>query len=350
MSPNEPPSPNEPSPTTLTDDEIARRRPVIAFVTVAVVIPVLLIGIATAVQISLLGALPADVAVHWNLAGEPDRWMPAWSLPLITAILGLAVIALIAGPTVRPVAQGDSGAVYRILGGTALGVSVLLAVVFTGAAWYQIDGGTVPITTIVAVASLAAAAVGTVGGLLLPQPPRAERTAAATPMPLGDDEQAVWLRTTTASPGVLAISAAGFAMALLATVFSWADGQSSGFVIGALVVTVVIGLASVVTVAFRVRVSGEGLEVLPLAGFPRLRVPLDDVVDVRVDADVRPIGDFGGYGIRKIGRRTGVVPRRGEGILVERTGDRVFGVVVDDAATGAALLAALADRAKEGDQ
>jgi len=55
---------------------------------------------------------------------------------------------------------------------------------------------------------------------------------------------------------------------------------------------------------------------------------------------------FGGWGIRLgLDGRLGVVLRRGDAIQIERAGTRTLVVTVDDAATGAALLKALAARA-----
>ncbi|MFT3661708.1 MAG: DUF1648 domain-containing protein [Gordonia sp. (in: high G+C Gram-positive bacteria)] len=338
------------NPTPMSDDEVARRRPVTAFVAVAVVLPVVIVAVAVAVQISLLGSLPDAVAVHWTAAGDPDRFLPAWSSPLLTAVLGLAAIALSAGPAVAPVLRGDAGAVYRLLGGTSLGTAILIAIAFTGGAWYQAgpdaDAASVPIVSVVAVALLSAVVIGGIAGALLPRPPRSPRPEIVAPLPLDDDEQAVWIRTTTASPGVLALSVAGFAMALATVFYAWAAGEGTGTVLGAAVIAAVIVLAAATTTAFRITVSRDGLEARSLAGFPRLRVPLDEIVEVRVDPAIRPMNDFGGVGLRQSRRRTGVVPRAGEGILIDRTGDRVFGVVVDDAVIGGALLAALVDRAR----
>jgi len=68
---------------------------------------------------------------------------------------------------------------------------------------------------------------------------------------------------------------------------------------------------------------------------------------IRVD----PFRDFGGWGWRA-GRsapgqsRSGVVTRKGEALLVERTGGRRFVVTTDDAATAAALLNTVAARSR----
>jgi hypothetical protein len=57
--------------------------------------------------------------------------------------------------------------------------------------------------------------------------------------------------------------------------------------------------------------------------------------------------EFGGWGYR-VGTdgTVGIVVRTGEGLRIRRTGDRSLVVTVDDAATGAALLNTLADRAR----
>ncbi|MFL1430121.1 MULTISPECIES: hypothetical protein [unclassified Nocardiopsis] len=46
------------------------------------------------------------------------------------------------------------------------------------------------------------------------------------------------------------------------------------------------------------------------------------------------------------GGRVGLVLRRGEALMVERSGGRSFVVTVDDAATAAALLNTMAERAR----
>jgi len=58
------------------------------------------------------------------------------------------------------------------------------------------------------------------------------------------------------------------------------------------------------------------------------------------------VREFGGWGVRTsvATGATGVVLRSGEAIEIHRTGGRRFLVTVDDAATGAALLATLAER------
>jgi hypothetical protein len=114
----------------------------------------------------------------------------------------------------------------------------------------------------------------------------------------------------------------------------------------ALLLGVVLGFSFVAFMHFIVTVNRDGLTVRSAIGKPRFRVPLEEVIKAEVVA-VRPMREFGGFGIRGDGHgRVGVVIRTGEMLQVHRTGDRIFVVTVDDAATGAALLNTLAGRAR----
>jgi hypothetical protein len=113
-------------------------------------------------------------------------------------------------------------------------------------------------------------------------------------------------------------------------------------VVGALIVIVVVAMCWWV-----VRVDRTGLTIRSTTGWPRIHVPLDEVVRADV-IEVRPLRDFGGWGLR-VGRhgRVGVVLRSGQALLVQRTGGRSVAVTVDDAATAAGLLNAHADHARQ---
>jgi hypothetical protein len=110
----------------------------------------------------------------------------------------------------------------------------------------------------------------------------------------------------------------------------------------AALIAVLIGLLSFVVV----QVDERGVTVRSPLGWPRTRVPLDEIVRADV-TPVKPLRDFGGWGWR-VGRggRVGIVLRAGEALLVERTGDRSLVVTVDGAPTAAGLVNALADRSR----
>jgi hypothetical protein len=97
---------------------------------------------------------------------------------------------------------------------------------------------------------------------------------------------------------------------------------------------------------FRVRVDDQGLTVRSALGVPAFRVPLGEV-ETAEPAQIQAFAEFGGIGVRSVpGRRLGVVLRSGEALRVRRTDGREFVVTVDDAATAAALLTALVQRAR----
>ena len=83
-----------------------------------------------------------------------------------------------------------------------------------------------------------------------------------------------------------------------------------------------------------------------MLGVPRFRVPPQEVGSVAV-VDARSLGVPGSWGIRLLPGRVTIVMRSTLGIHVTRRDGRLFFVTVDDAATGAALLDALAARAQD---
>jgi hypothetical protein len=96
----------------------------------------------------------------------------------------------------------------------------------------------------------------------------------------------------------------------------------------------------------RVGVDVRGLRIrYGLLPWPVTSVPLDHISQAE-RIDLRPL-DWGGWGYRgsrKAFRRAAVVLRSGDAIKLKLTDGTEFAVTVDDAATGAALLADLLGR------
>jgi len=147
----------------------------------------------------------------------------------------------------------------------------------------------------------------------------------------------MWQRTVF-SRGALVVGVVAVLVVLVLTVVTriWPLG---------LLALLLAGLLTTM-VAFDATVDERGLLARGLLGWPTLRVPLDEVVEARATT-IHPFKEFGGWGYR-VGRggRTGIVLRTGDALEVRRTGDRIAVVTVDDAATAAALLNTLADRAR----
>jgi hypothetical protein len=110
----------------------------------------------------------------------------------------------------------------------------------------------------------------------------------------------------------------------------------------------VLLVALLTTTAWRVRVDAEGLTIRAMLGWPAIRVPAAEVASAGTSQLV-PLGEFGGYGLRSgLDGRLGVITRAGTALEVRRRDGRAVVVTVDDAATAAGLLTALAARPVEG--
>jgi hypothetical protein len=108
-------------------------------------------------------------------------------------------------------------------------------------------------------------------------------------------------------------------------------------------------LLLVVYLAFgwiRVSVDARGLRIrYGLLPRPVTSVPLDNIRRAeRIDLAPLQWGGWGYRGSRKAFGRAAVVLRSGDAIKLQLTDGSEFAVTVDDAATGAALLADLLDR------
>ncbi|MEV8266050.1 DUF1648 domain-containing protein [Microbacterium sp. NPDC076911] len=328
---------------TVKSSLVARR-----FVLVAVIIPAMITLAGIVVQLVALPYVPSTVATHWNASGEPDGFAPAWSVPLATLLLGMGVptlLALLAAPGLR---RGDRGVTYRFLGATGTWVSALIVVLFTWTFVIQAGGESsaegAGIYFAFVVALVVASALALMAWFLQPATATVRSLSRAPQdLALASGERVVWVHGAVMKPAVmwvlwgLSIALTGAGIIAIA-----ADSGASGWILAAtgLLLVIVVGA----TTAFRVVVNDAGLTVRSVWGVPRFSVPLTDVAGVEV-ADVMPMGEFGGWGVRMAPGRFGVVLRAGQAIEVTRNDGRRFVVTTDDAETGAALLAALAERA-----
>lgn len=333
------------------NSEPLHTRAIRRFVLVAIIAPAVIVAVGVAIQLLALPAVPATVATHWNASGHADGFAPSWTQPLLTALFGLGVPALIALSALPGMRRGDRGPSYRLLGALAAATSALVTV---GMTWtFAMQRGLAdasaapPVWPALGGALLAGIAVGVGAWLLQPAeewPGR--RVAPATPLDLAHGERAVWLRTATMHTGAAVAIVAAVLAVLLSAVVAWTAGAPAGTAWLLTGIALVLLVLAATTLAFRVRVDEDGLAVDSVLGVPRFRVALDDV-ESAARVVVNPAGDFGGWGLRMgTGRRFGVVLRAGEALEVVRRGGRRFVVTVDDAGTAAGLLEALVERVR----
>ena len=323
----------------LTPEAVAERRTRRTAVAVTAV-GLLVVAVAALISWSWRGDLPERVATHWNVNGNPDSFGSFGALLALTTGLG---VAMVAGFGALTAFLGQSALNRRVSAGATIWAGLFVAVLQLGT--FAVQRG---LTDARDAGSVDAVIVGALVGALIPavlvallvpgdppQPAAVPVADDAPRVPLGTAERASWIGRVDGGPGI----GIGVGVTLLLVVLAVLGGMWVMLVVPALLAALMAAMLS-----FVVRVDADGLTVRSALGWPRTRVPVDEVLRADV-VPVNPLRQFGGWGWR-VGRggRVGIVLRKGEGLLVERTGGRSIVVTVDDAATAAALLNTLADR------
>lgn len=302
--------------------------------------PLVAAGPAVVVLARDWARIPETVASHFTFSGTADGTggralllLLAVGVPVLLAVVfgGIAVApAARAGRRMDPARAfvGLSWATGVLVGGLTLLV-VLANRDATDPLAVRLPGGEVGLLLVAVVVA------GVIGALLTPSSPAAPDESGGGPvLRLGPTERASWTGRAASWP-LTALSAALLLAGPLAGMFlTWAAG----------IPLTAAGILVLWCSAVRVTVDerGLGIGVGPF-GVPRLRIPQAEIADARVE-DVAPLA-YGGWGLRFVNGTTGVVLRSGPGIVVSRRSGRRLVVTVDDAATGAALLNGLRERA-----
>lgn len=350
----------------VTEKTAVERRARTAVIWVGLIVPLAIIGLATAVMVSWLPEMPDPSATHWSGNG-PDGFGPPWVNLLVPLVVGVSGILLLTGFALLaprlPLRQDDrahglprSGfgttAMMRFLAATSLGLAAMMAVLgiaIMGVQRRLDDAADAPdVGPWAALGFAAMLAAGVLGWFLQPKTPRASAQARSekrepqsdAPLQIPSGGRAAWFGTSTLSRvAVITLSITVFlCLAFGATLVGF--GRAGGwFAVGVGVLMILMLLA---TSVFHVRADAGGLHVRSALGWPRYEVPVGDMVAVRAVA-VNPVAEFGGWGLRwGADGRFGIVLRTGEGIEIVRRNGRIFVVTLDDARTAAAVLSAAA--------
>jgi hypothetical protein len=317
----------------------ARRRWVTAGVTALGGVGVLAAG--TQLAYSWRDELPDPVASHWGADGAVNgvssvdsvlRVMLGGGLVLV---LGFAALTLLLGQSALTRRIGAAGVAWSALFMTILTVGSLN--IQRGLTDARAAGGLGGVLIVALVVSLVAA-----GGAaaVVPGDPRQPTTApvdadAPRVVLAGDSPQWTGAAQSPAA-AVVGLAVAALVLGVVVLTQLWAL-----LILVLFLVALIAAMSSIV-----VRVDASGVTARSALGWPRTRVPLDELE--RADAvEVRPVRDFGGWGWR-VGRSgsVGIVLRRGEGLRLTRTGGRILVITVDGATTAAGTVNALADRAR----
>jgi hypothetical protein len=262
--------------------------------------------------------------------------------------LGLPVLIV---AMVLAMGRTQWGGASRLLGGMALGLSGLSAVINGGSVALQrglSEAAQVgPIWPVVVGGFCALLVLTAVGWVLQPdvRPTPAKPLEPAHLASISAGERVVWM--ATASMPRVAMLIIGFIVVLVVGITAVMVFEAHEAFWIPLLTLVIIGFAFATSASFRVRAGADGLTVRSQVGFPQVHVPLDEIVSVRA-VECHPFGEFGGFGWRVgMDGRTGIVLRTGPAIEVERRDKRPLVVTVDGAEVGAATLQAYLDRRGE---
>jgi len=340
---------DEQSVTAAQESEIRRARR--ALIVIGLALPAVLTAVIVGLIAAWLPELPDPAATHWGVDGADGFGSPSTYL-WIAIGLGLGLPLLLVAGTLA-MGRHQWGGAARLLGAMALGLSGLSAVMNLGSVSLQrgvADASQVGSIWPVTVGAFCALIVLTAAGWVLQPDVRPTPAAPLQPAHLRSiaaGERIVWIATATMPR---------LAMALIGAVVVLVVGVTAVMVVEAheafwipLLTLVIIGFAFASSASFRVRAGADGLTVRSQIGFPRVHVPLDEIVSVRA-VECHPFGEFGGFGWRiGLDGRTGIVLRTGPAIEVERRGRRPLVVTVDGAEVAAATLQAYLDRRTPGE-
>ncbi|MGW5387425.1 hypothetical protein [Nocardia sp. NPDC003963] len=289
--------------------------------------------------------LPDPLATHFAADGA-DGFTGRIPTMFVSAGVGaglalvFAAILLIGVRRGTPPRRAGSAAdPVRLLVGTAWSVGGFVGVIMLAGTVANLDVADPAQVTLsgwaFAIAALAGLVFGAAGWLAAPASPVAtDVPAPAEPIAIGRTERVSWTRRA-ASPWMLL---AGVVAVLMGVVLGVVAQPLAG------VLLVLSGVLLAHLALIRVVVDRRGLTVGtgPL-GWPRWRLRPEDITEVSAEG-ISPLR-YGGYGIRVIPGATAVVLRAGPGIVVTRRSGRRFVVSVDDAETGAGVLAGVVARA-----
>ena len=338
--------------------DLARAHRAARWVTIYLPTAATLLG--TALVLLWMPRLPDPVATHWSgFSQGPDGFGPPLGYLALSAGMGFGMTILFA---LIVFLGGRGGAMpvwspyQRFMGAFGLGTVGFLQLLTVGTVAVQVDlsdardappvGGLVGIgfaawVGVSAIAWFAQPRVAVRGGISLAD--RADR------LELAETERAVWVGEARIARPFLITIVLVLILLLASTILVAMTGSPAWWAM--LPVLVLLAGLFVCMSWFWVRVDADGIEVRSVVGWPTMRVPVGDIAAATV-AQVNPLAEFGGWGVRWAPGRFGVVPRSGEGVVVQRRSGKLFVVVVDDAETAAALLTAIAARrhGSDGDE
>jgi len=310
------------------------------------ILPVAIAAITTVVMLTWIGDLPDPIAVHWS-GSSPDGFGSPLAFVFVPLIITTFFAVFVVASVLGALASQNVSRVQKFLVVTSLGLGVLLSVGMGVSVAIQrglADATSAPSPVLGLLSGLVlGVALAAVAWFLLPKAEAISHEGEeVSPMPKAKGEKLVWSRSVSISPFVLAVVGAAVVLVMAVSVLTLVVGNDSVWTaLWSLGLVVVVGSAASY---WRVTADRHGLSVRSHLGWPRVRIWADDIARVRV-IEVNATGEFGGWGYRWAGKgRTGIILRDGDAIEITKKNGKSFVVTVDDARTGARVLAAIIAR------
>lgn len=329
-----------PSTRAESPDPSPRKEPTVRQAVLALLGSLVLLAVAIVVAV---GDTPDVVAVNFGADGTANSFASRSSvLPLA---LGVSIVAagLLAAVTWTGGRRPPAG--LRWVTGLPVGIvwtvgGVVVATLLPQRGLDDATSATVGPWSVVLALVLGVAVTVLVGRMVdLPDPPATTDAApdGAARVDLPSTTTVLWRGTTPTGTGMLTVGVVVLAVAavVVAVVAEWW--------VGAIMAVAAVPLAA--STRFRVTLGPGGLQVAgPLAGWPRLAIPLDTVTGADTTT-IRPF-EYGGWGLRMQPGTgtTAVVTRSGPALRLRRTDDTTIIVSLDEPGEVAAVANGLLDR------
>lgn len=313
-----------PSPTTPTTSMHRYAATVGSVVVAALAVA----GIALAAR---WGQVPDVVASHWGPGGVDAT--QAKGTAALTATVIVVVMALVFAVLARTL-HPDGRRYLAAATGFATGLTTVIA---AGSMLAQIGlddpyAATNPAWVVLAI--LVSLVAGVALWLLNP-PPAAPPRQVSKPLPAGapvlevsPGERVAWVGHTAPmhGGGMLALAL----VLLVAAVVTWMASP------WAALIPVLIGALLVMTLHARLTIDTSGVR-LSSGPVTWIRLPLGEIQSANA-TEVRPLREFGGFGLRFSGERRGYVTRRGEALELRQADGSATVISLDDADGAAAVV------------
>ena len=319
------------------------------YLAVSVLLPILVACIGMWCQWHWRSELPDPIATHWGTTNGPDGFGSLASSIIMTGVIGIALPLFISLIILPGITRSEvSTRLIRLNAAACVWVGTFLTLLVTVSVEEQRGltdaremGG---IGRALGLAFIIATVLAVPSAYAIPRvevktPPM----TIAKPNAMANSESLPWSRTVRAGRlmrwilyiAILILAATTVGLAITSS------REVALIMAGATLIAVVV---TCMTTRFLVTVDVDGLHITSALGWPSFHTAPGNILEVTSGA-TSAVAEFGGWGIRVLPGKIGIILHGGEVLRVTRRGGRELVITMEDAAEAASLLASLAHTA-----